>query len=386
MDAPIRADEPSTAESGAAVEVRRVATRADRLAFVRFPWRIYRDRPAWVPPLELERLAFLDRRKNPFFRHSDAELFLARRGGEIVGRIAAIENRRHLETYRDRTGFFGLFEAIDDPGVAAALFARAADWVRERGLARLRGPMSFTINDECGLLLDAFDLPPVLLMPYNPPYYRGLVEGAGFRKAQDLLAFRMDVPERTPRRLAAASRIVRGHDIVVRKADFGRFDEEVEKIHRLHSAAWAENWGAVPLTREELAALAAELKPIADRELVFFAESRGEPVGVSVTVPDLNRAIARARGRLLPFGWLRLLAARRRIDVVRVLILGVLPEYRHRGVEAEFYARTMEAARRGGYRWGEMSWILESNGAMLRALERMGAERYKTYRVYDLEL
>jgi GNAT superfamily N-acetyltransferase len=376
----------SAAESGAAVEVRPVATREDRLAFVRFPWRIYRDRPAWVPPLELERLAFLDRRKNSFFRHSDAELFLARRDGGIVGRIAAIENRRHLETYRDRTGFFGFFEAIDDPGVAAALFARAADWARERGLARLRGPMSFTINDECGLLLDAFDLAPVVLMPYNPPYYRALVEGCGLRKAQDLFAFRMDVPERTPRRLAAAQRIVRGHGIVVRQADFSRFDAEVEKIHRLHSAAWAGNWGAVPLTREELAALAAELKPIADRELIFFAEANGEPVGVSVTIPDLNLALARARGRLLPFGWLRLLAARPGIDVVRVLILGVLPEYRHRGVEAEFYARTMDAARRRGYRWGEMSWILESNGPMLRALERMGAERYKTYRVYDLEL
>jgi GNAT superfamily N-acetyltransferase len=369
-----------------AIEVRPVLTRRERKRFVRFPRRIYRGNPAWVPPLEIERMAFLDRDKNPFFRHSDAELFLAERGGEPVGRIAAIENRRHLETYRDGTGFFGLFECVDDPAVARALVGAAAAWARARGLARLRGPMSFTINDECGLLLDAFEAPPVLLMSYNPAYYAGLLESCGFRKAQDLLAYRMEAPERVPSRLAAIAHAVAMRGIVVRRLDFARFDEEVELVHRIHSQAWSDNWGAVPLTVEEMRALARELKPLADRDLVFVAEDEGEPVGVSVTVPDFNQALRAADGRLLPFGLLRLLAARRRIDAVRVLILGVLQGHRFRGVDAALYVRTMEAAIRKGYRWGELSWVLESNTAMNRAAESLGATRYKTYRIYDLEL
>jgi len=373
-------------QPNAGLVVRAVRSRRDLGRFLRLPWRIYDGNPHWVAPLLVERRAFLDRRKNAFFGHSDAELFLAERGGEAVGRIAAIENRRHLETYADGTGFFGFFECVDDREVAQALVARAADWLRGRGLRRLRGPMSFTINDECGLLVDAFDRPPVLLMSYNPPYYRKLLEGAGFVKSQDLFAYRMDVPERVPERLAAAAAAVAARGIVVRKLDFARFDEEVEKVHRIHSQAWAENWGAVPLTVAEMRALAAELKPLADRDLVFLAEEAGEPVGVSVTVPDIHQALKLAHGRLLPFGLVRILWARRRIDAVRVLIMGVLPGHRFRGVDAAMYARTMEEARRKGYRWGEMSWVLESNPVMCRIVERLGGERYKTYRIYDLEL
>jgi GNAT superfamily N-acetyltransferase len=371
------------------VVVRPLVGRRDLRRFLRLPWRIYPgnpEAPAWVPPLQAERRAFLDRRRNPFFRHSDAQLFLAERNGEVVGRIAAIENRRHLDTYRDGTGFFGLFESFDDPAVARALVDAAASWVRDRGLARLRGPASFTINDECGLLLDAFELPPVFLMAYNPPYYAALLEGCGFRKTQDLYAFRMDVPLAVPSALATLASAAAAAGVVVRKADFDRLDEEVAHIHRLHSEAWAENWGAVPLTEDEVAALARELVPYADRDLVLFAELGGEPIGIAVVVPDFNRAIAAARGRLLPFGWLRLLAARRRIDSVRVLILGVLREHRGRAVDAALYARLIEEAVRKGYRWGELSWILESNRPMLAVLERFGARRYKTYRMYDLDL
>lgn len=375
-----------TSRSPAPLVVRPVRTRRDLGRFLRLPFGIYADHPHWVAPLLVERRAFLDRRKNPFFRHSEAELLLAERGGEPVGRIAAIDNRRHLETYRDGTGFFGFFECVDDPEVAQRLVAAAAGWVRARGLARLRGPMSFTINDECGLLVDAFDRPPVLLMSYNPPYYAHLLERAGFVKAQDLFAYRMDVPERVPERLAAAAAAVAERGIVVRKLDFARFDEEVERVHRIHSQAWAENWGAVPLTVDEMRALAAELKPLADRDLVFLAEEAGEPVGVSVTVPDIHQALKRAHGRLLPFGLLKILWAKRRIDAVRVLIMGVLPSHRNRGVDAAMYARMIEEARRKGYRWGEMSWVLESNPAMCRIIERLGGERYKTYRIYDLEL
>jgi GNAT superfamily N-acetyltransferase len=373
-------------DSAERLSVRPVAGAADRRRFLELPWRIYAGNPAWVPPLLAERRAFLDRSRNPFFRHSDAELFLAERNGEVVGRIAAIENRRHLETWRDGAGFFGLFESIDDVAIARALIGRAAEWARSRGRTRLRGPMSFTINDECGVLLDAYELPPVFLMAYNPPYYPRLLEACGLSKAQDLFAFRMDVPASVPELVTGAARAAERAGFTVRKADFTRIGEELERLHRVHSGAWKDNWGAVPLSREELEALAKELLPYADRDLVFFAERGGEPAGVAVTIPDFNRALAAARGRLLPLGWLRLLRARRHIDSLRVLILGVLAEHRHRGVDALLYARMIEEARRKGYRWGEMSWILESNLPMLAVLERFGAERYKTYRIYEREL
>jgi GNAT superfamily N-acetyltransferase len=368
------------------IDVRPVRSRRQLRRFVALPFRIHAGNDRWVPPLVSERLAFLDRRRNPFFRHSEAELFLAERGGEAVGRVAAIENRRHLETYRDGTGFFGFFESIDDPAVASALLEHAAAWLLRRGLTRLRGPASFTINDECGVLLDAYDLPPVLLMAYNPPYYPRLLERCGLRKSQDLFAYRLEVPAAVPARVVAAAQAAAARGVVVRGLDFGRLEAEVSRVHGIHSRAWAENWGAVPLTGEEIAALANELLAFADRELVFLAELDGEPVGVSVTVPDFNQALRAAHGRLLPLGWLRLLAARRRIDAVRVLILGVLAEHRGRGVDAALYARTMTAAARRGYRWGELSWILESNLPMRRVAESLGAAHYKTYRLYDRDL
>jgi GNAT superfamily N-acetyltransferase len=351
--------------------------------FIRLPWRIYRGNSCWVPPLLAEQRRTLSPAHNPFFQHSHARLFLAERGGETVARIAAIENRRHLEVYADGTGFFGFFECVDDLQAARALVGAAADWVRERGLARLRGPTSFTINDECGLLLDAFDRPPVLLMPYNPPYYPALLEACGFEKAQDLLAYRYDVLPETPPGLVEARQRVEGNGIRIRNVDLSRFDEELTRLHAVHSAAWAENWGAVPLSREEIRLLAKALLPVIDPELVFLAEENGETVGVSVTLPDFNQALRHLGGRLLPVGWAKLWWHRRRIDAVRVLIMGVLRSHRHRGIDAAFYARMLEAARRKGYRWGELSWILESNLPMRRVLAGLGATVYKTYRIYD---
>jgi GNAT superfamily N-acetyltransferase len=220
-------------------------------------------------------------------------------------------------------------------------------------------------------------------MAYNPPYYPALLEGCGLAKAHDLLAYRLTVPAETPPRLAAALSRVEGAGVRLRSVDLRRFDDEVANIHRVHSAAWAENWGAVPLSVEEMRQLARDLLPVVDPELVLLAEVAGEPVGVSVTVPDLNLALRHLHGRLLPFGWARLAWQRRQIDAVRVLILGVLAPWRHRGIDAALYARMLAVARRKGYAWGELSWILESNGPMRRALAGLGAECYKTYRIYE---
>jgi len=315
---------------------------------------------------------------------SEAQLFLARRNGEVVGRIAAIHNRRHLETWNDGAGFFGFFESIEDREVAHALCERAAAWLAPRGMTKLRGPMSFTINDECALLLDAFDQPPVVLMSYNPPYYRDLLESWGFAKAQDLLAYRLDVPEAVPPRLAAAARLLaRAPGLVIRPIDMKHLDEEVRRIHKIHSAAWAENWGAVPLTEGELAQMAKELVPIVDPDLAFLAEQDGEPVGVSISIPDVHQALIHLGGHLLPIGWAKFLWYKRRITALRVLIMGVVAEHRLRGIDAAMIARTFAVGIAKGYRWGELSWILESNGPMRRVLERLGARVYKTYRVYE---
>lgn len=369
------------------IKVQPVRTRREHKRFVTFPWKIYAGDSNWVPPLIIDRLAFLNRKKNPFFQHSDAELFMAYADGEPAGRIAAIRYTRHLETYHDNTGFFGFFECIDDASVAKALFDRACQWLSERGLTRIRGPMNFTINDEAALLVEGFDRPPAVMMTYNPPYYEKLVTGYGFQKAQDLLAYYIEAPPSIPERLVRAQKLMEEkHEIRIRTLNMKDFDAEVERIHRIHDQAWSENWGSVPLTRDEIHRIAKDLKLIVDPDLVLIAEDHDTPVGVSVTLPDINQALKYANGRLFPLGLLKILWHRRRIDGLRVFIMGVIKGYRHRGLDAAMYYRTMETGLKKGYRWGEMSWILESNTPMRRVLERLGIEVYKRYRVYEKEI
>lgn len=301
----------------------------------------------------------------------------------MVGRIAAIHYSRHLETYHDATGFFGFFESIDDQATADALFAAAASWLAERGIKRMRGPTDFSLNEEYGLLVEGFDVPPVVMHTHHRRYYRRLVEGSGFTSAQEMYAYRIRRPERLPDRLARAVAMVERRGVTVRRLDMGRFDEEVERIHRIYSQARAGNWGAVPLTTDDMRQIASDLRDIADPELVVLAECGGEPIGCSVTLPDINQALARADGRLLPFGWARVLWERRRIRAVRVLIAGVLEPYRNRGVEAAMFFRTFEVAMSKGYQWADMSLINESNLATRNVAERAGGEIYKTFRIYE---
>jgi len=366
------------------INIRTVNSKAELKAFIKFPWEIYKGNSNWVPPLIIDRMEFLNREKNPFFQHSDAELFTADKNGSIVGRIAAVKYSRHLETYNDGTGFFGFFECVDDKEVAHTLFQRAEGWLSDQGLKAVRGPMNFTINDECGLLVNAFDLPPVLLMTYNPPYYQELIESYGFEKAQDLFAYRITRPEDIPDRLKRAMKILeKRHGIRIRTVNIKDFDNEVERVHRIHDQAWSENWGAVPLTKDEFHKIGKELKMILDPDLVFMAEANGTPVGVTVCVPNMNVALKHANGRLLPFGLFKILWHKRKIDSLRVLIMGVLKEYRHMALDTAMYFKLMEASLAKGYQWAEMSWILESNTSMRRVLERLDCKLYKTYRIYE---
>jgi GNAT superfamily N-acetyltransferase len=370
----------------ATVAIAPVGGRADLEAFVALPYELHQSLPGWTPALRRDVRAALDPARNPFFDHAERQLFLASRGGRVVGRIAAIHDRLHNETHGDRVGFFGFFESVDDPEVANALFDASAGWLRGRQRDTLRGPFSPSINDEAGLLVDGFETPSVLMMPHNPRSYPALVEGAGFRKAKDLLAFQSTSTD-LPERLVAATDIVRErYGVTCRRIDMKRFPEEVAVIKRLFNAGWQRNWGAVPLTDREVDHLARRLKPLVVPELVVFAEHEGQPIGFVAAVPDFNVALrANPSGRLFP-GSLKVLWASRRITRLRVILLGVLPEWHGRGVDAVLYRHIWENGYARGYRWAEAGWILEDNHAMINGLEHMGFEAYKTYRVYERPL
>ena len=334
----------------------------------------------------------LDRRKNPFFEHAEAEYFLAERDGTVVGRIAAISNRLHNETHDDRVGFFGFFECIRDQAVADALFAAAAEWCRSKGHDVLRGPASFSVNDECGLLVDGFQYPPALMMPHNPPSYVELVERAGFAKAKDLWVYQGGSEEGyvpVPERLARGTELIRQRlGITIRPLDLSRFDEEVETVKRIYNAAWEKNWGFVPMTDHEIDHLAAQFKPVVLPDLVPFVEKDGKVIAFALALPDLNVVLASNRsGRLFPV-ILKLLwkLKTNRLHRLRITLLGVLPEYRGKGIDAVLYHWIWTRGGMLNYSWGEAGWILEDNPAMNAGLVKMGFTVYKTYRLLDRPL
>jgi len=353
--------------------------------FVRLPLRIYAGDSPWVPPVWREEIKRLDRARGPFFEHSDAALFLARdAAGQPVGRIAAIRFNRHLEVYDDGVGFFGFFECVNDEAVAERLFAAAAEWLRGQGLRRMRGPASFTINEEIGLLIENFDDPATLLTTWNPPYYRRLVESAGLAKAEDLLAREVafaDVDLRYLERLAKAG--ARNGRVAIRRANLSRLEEEIDILMKVYDEAWRENWGAVPFSHDEFLKLAGELKPFLLPECTLIAEHDGEPVGICVAMPDINVAVKACGGRLGPIGLLRFTLARRRIDRIRGLVAGVLKEHRNKGIESAFGARIAHALLSSRYSRIEFSWMLESNFRVHRVLENSGAKVTKRWRVYE---
>jgi ribosomal protein S18 acetylase RimI-like enzyme len=368
------------------MRVQEAVTPAERDRFIRFPWELYRQDAHWVPPLISEQREFLDPRRNPFFEHAEAKLFLAcDDAGAARGRIAAIVNRNHIEQHAEKVGFFGLFECRDDPEAAAALFDAAAGFLKSRGMAVMRGPENVSMNDDIGLLVEGFDSPPAIMMPYNPRYYPALVEARGFRKVMDLCAWygdarELEIPEKITRGIQLCRR---RYGFQVRSIDMRRFDEELRKIHTVYTQAWEQNWGAVAMTRKEFDHLAAQLKAVVDPDLCLIAEVGGEVAGFSLALPDFNQVLIRLNGRLLPFGILKLLWYRRKIDMIRILTAGVISKFRHMGIDSCFYYETWKRASAKGLYRGEMSWILENNAPMNNALRNLGFKIYKRYRLYD---
>lgn len=366
------------------VEVVAVQNKKALSEFVELPYRLYRDDPNWVPPLRIAVKELLDRSKHPFYRNAEAEYFLARRNGEVVGRIAAIIDRAHNRVHQEEAGFFGFFESIDDRAVAEALLVQARQWVSDRGARFLRGPVSPSTNYECGMLVEGFEMSPMVMMTYNPRYYPVLMDQIGLHKAKDLLAYlsnshRIEI-ERIDR---IANRVLKTNGVRVRPINMKDFNGDVERVWEVYGKAWSRNWGFVPMSRDEFFAMGKEMKQILKPDLVLIGEVGDRVVGFAMALPDVNYALKPANGSLFPTGLLKILYHQRLIKSVRVLALGVVEEYRTSGVAAAFYATLVRNARRLGYGDCEMSWILEDNVLMNRSLEVMGAKRYKTYRIYD---
>ncbi len=354
--------------------------------------RVYKGDPNWVPPLRGD-VAKVFSDKNPFLRHAEMQLFLARRDGREVGRIAAVLDGNHNEFHGEKTVFFGFFESEDDRQTAGALFDAVASWGRERGMTVLRGPANPSLNDEAGLLVEGFDSPPVLMMTYNPRYYVRLLEGAGFHNAKDLLAYWFEIAADPLERLTRiAERFARKEpNIVVRTVSKSGLARDLPKIREVYNEAWEKNWGFVPMTPDEMDFMASRLKPLVVEDLLFLAEirhldGRVEPIGFMLTLPDYNTAIQPLRGKLLPFGWLKFLLGLKRIRTLRVVTLGIKKDYRMRGIQSVMFERGLRASLKRGYTGCEVSWLLEENDLVIGSVRLWGGKLYKTYRMYEKEV
>jgi GNAT superfamily N-acetyltransferase len=358
----------------------------DTKAFIIFPWQVYANDPLWVPPLRIERKAFLNPRKNPFFQHADVQLFLAQQHGNTVGRIAAVINQAHNRYHHERAGFFGLFECLPNAEAAsAALLEAAENWVRERDATFLRGPVNLSTNElDCGLLVERFDSPAIFHSAYNPPYYATFLEAYGFTKCKDLLAFlRHTDPPPAPRLQQIIARLQERRKVTIRPVNMRDFQTDVGHITAIFNNAWSDNWGFVPMTDAEAQHMAKTLKLAVIPELTLLAEIDGEPAGCFVAIPDLNQILRRLHGRLTPWGLVRFLYQRRRIDTVRVAIMGVKKRHRRLGIDLLLYDEAWKQGLKRGILRGEMAWILEDNRLMTQALEEIDAQPYKRYRLYQ---
>lgn len=357
--------------------------KADRKAFIELPYRLYRGDPVWVPPLRMAEAALMDREKNPFFQHAEVEHFLAWRGRRVVGRIAAIENRLHNEIHEDRVGFFGFFDVEPDPEAAKALVQAAKTWNDARGLAPMRGPVNYSTNEACGVLVKGFDERPRLLMSYNRPDYEELLTGAGLVAVRNLNAYWLSVANPVPQRFQrVVDRVMERRGITIRAIDLKNFDREVLVLRDLYNRSWEKNWGFVTATEAEFNHAAKDLKMIVNPNLSGVAERDGRPVGFSVFLRDLNLLLPGTNGRLWRF-LPRLLLAKKPTMDTRCVLLGIVPEARGMAINEAFFVRAMREAKRTGCPGAEASWVLADNKAMTGPIETAGGELRKVYRMYE---
>ncbi len=380
-----------TPSDSPSLRIEPVTTRSQREAFIEVPFRLLGDRQHWVPPLRRDVRRLLDPAIHPFHQHAEVALFLAYgNGSEPVGRIAAIRNHLHNEHHRDRVGFYGFFDAVDDVEVFRALLDHAAAWLAERACDTMRGPCSFSTNEECGLLVEGFERYPSILLSWTPPYYQARIEQLGARPSMDLLSYWMNREELSEKlfRLydSAKKRLERQHRLSIRPVNLKRLHAELEIVQRLYNRSWSDNWGFVPMTTAEMAFMAKDLKPIVQPDLAIIVELDGAPAAFSLALPDYNIVLAHMNGSLGPTGLLKAVLLRKSIKSFRLLALGVDPDYRRKGLDLLLYA---ESARRGldmGYRQAEFSWVLETNREMNRAMISIGAKVIRRHRFYEWPL
>jgi hypothetical protein len=362
-----------------------VKNKQDLMAFIRFPWKIYREDPYWVPPLIKDQVSKFAP-NHPFRSHSEMILFMAHRGGQIVGRVAGIIDHHYIEFHQEKVGFFGFFESIPDPEVAERLLQKVGTWLKEHGMVKMAGPMNPSTNDECGLLVEGFDAAPCLMMPYNPRYYSSLLEGSGLKKVMDLYAYWLEESSFLDNRLFRITErlIKRDQQLWVRPINLRHLDKELTIIKEIYNDAWSKNWGFVPLTEGEINDLAKNLKPLVVPELVLIAYRGEDPIGFSVSLPDYNEVLKHLNGKVGLLGTLKFLYYSKKIKTLRVMLLGVKRSFRKKGIEGLLYAETFKSGIEKGYLQAECSWILENNALMQHGLEAMGGKRYKTYRIYEM--
>ncbi|PIU19221.1 MAG: N-acetyltransferase [Elusimicrobia bacterium CG08_land_8_20_14_0_20_59_10] len=353
-------------------------------AFINYPYALFKDHPHWVGELKKDTRHLLDS-SHPFWLHGERALFMAYRDGRPAGRIAAIVNRAHNSFHNENCGFFGFFDCAEDPEAAAGLLAAAGKYLHDKGMDKIRGPVNPSTNETCGLLVEGFDSAPMVMMPYNPPYYAGLIEAAGYTKAKDLLAYRMELAQGFPERYEKiVKRIMRGGDVTVEFVDIKNLDAAIADLKDIYNSAWEKNWGFIPMTAAEMDDLANALKPMLKPDYLYFAKVDGKPAAFVLLLPDFNVALKAARGSLdlftiLPF--LHRLLFKMRAG--RLLTLGVKKEFRGRGLEMLLIKQAVEAGRKMKWKYGEMSWTLEDNAQINNTIEAVGGRVYKRYRIYE---
>ena len=370
------------------IHIIKVENQKDLMRFIKFQWKIYNGDKYWVPPLIMDRKKLLNKRKNPFYQHSEADFFLAERDGELVGRIGAIKNDLHNKYHNDKVGFFGFFECVNDQEVANALFDTAKKWLKEQGLTEMRGPANPSSNDEYGMLLEGFDDEPRLLMTYNPKYYLDLCENYGLKKAKDLYAYKLEAEKvLSSEKMKRVSELAKKRaGMEIKQLNMKEFNKELDKVKDVYNKAWAPNWGFIPMTEEEIDAMAKDLKPLVEPSLVLFGEIKGKTIGFALVMLDYNKIFKSMNGKLFPFGFLKLFTQKKKVRWVRIITLGIIPEYQKRGLDSTFYYEITSRAGKLGIKLGEASWVLEDNEMMNRGAQVMHGEIYKKYRMYEIEI
>jgi len=371
--------------SGTGIEIVRVKDKRDLLRFIEFPLALYRDDPLYTPQLTHDLKVHFSP-KNPFFKDADVEFFLAIKNGKIAGRIASILNHLHISYQKENAGFFGFFESINDPDVAKALLDTVSHYLKKKGMTVMRGPMNFSTNEECGFLIEGFEEAPMLMTPYNFAYYNKLMEDCGLAKAKDLHAYIISVDEELPEKILRVAAIADKRGLTARQVTKDYFMEAMRGFREVYNSAWQQNWGFIPISREELDYSSKRLKPLVVPDMTIIAEKDGESVGFLAMLPDFNFVLRKMQGKLNPITLAKALYYSRKIPDLRMMILGSKPEYRNRGVDGILFREAFKGVKRGKYKRVEFSWILEDNINIIRLVEMIGGKLYKKFRIYETEI